>query len=58
MQACIKQKVMVMSEYKWTICAACDRTTDDKVPKQNMEIVNVALYCLKCTQGSLISAKN
>ena len=46
-----------MSETKWIGCPICENKTRLQI-REDTELKNFPLYCLKCKQESLIEAKD
>lgn len=46
-----------MNDCKWILCPVCGRKTHDKI-REDTELKNFPLCCLKCKQESLINAKD
>ena len=46
-----------MIHEEWILCPICGSKTRDKI-RTDTVLINYPLYCPKCKQNSLISAKN
>lgn len=44
-------------ESEWILCPVCGNKTRDRIRKDTV-LINYPLYCPKCRQETLISAKN